>query len=273
MAYAGGLEQIGLYGLKHSGNVSFINNRTGNEDLYIDYCNTFTISTTADKVTARGQGADMVSWDLAKVVEGTMECEVTSLEVQAVLNGTALANANRTFYNREVFTLTQANQAVDLREVPANGTQVRYYKVDKDKRTKEVGATVTQVPVANLTDTGTPTQKRKLTTAGTQPGDIIVVNYQTTKQALSFAVSSINENSDSYTMVVHSKAKTHADSVYVPVQIVFKNVNLRANGDLTFDAENPSPFSLTIDILKDVDGNIAEWSLIPDVGATAYPIA
>ena len=278
MAYAGGLEQIGLIGLKDVGRVSFINNKTGNEDLYIDYANTFTITTTADKVTARGRGSDMVAWDLPKTVEATMDCEVTSLEVQSVLNGTALANANRTFYNREVFTLTQANQAVDLREVPAANTQVRYYKVDKDKRTKIAGATVTSVPVAQLTDsTATPVQKRKLTTAQTVVGDIIVVTYQTTKQALSFTIASINENSASYTMVIHAKAKTHADGVYVPVQVVFKNVNLRANGDLTFDAENPSPFTVTIDIMQDTDGNIAEWALIPDitVGADAkvpYPL-
>lgn len=276
--YAGGLANIGILGVKDVGRVSFYDNKTSQEVLYIDYAQTFNISTTADKVTARGRGSDLVSWSLSKIMEATMECEVTSMEAQSAIYGTTATELNTTFYNREVFTITAQNQQITLREVPANNTTVRWHKVAKDKRTKI--SAITEVLATNLAEEATiqPAGKRKLTTTGSAVGDIVVVNYMTSKQALSFNIKALDDdNVNSYTMVIHAKGKTHVEGAYTPMQIVFKNVNLRANGELNLDAENPSPFSISIDILQDSNGNMAEWSLIPDytVGTNtkvAYPL-
>lgn len=258
MAKFSGLESVGIFGQKDIGKISFINNRTGNEDLYIDYANTAEFSLSSEAVYARGNSQNMVSFDQSKEGSGTISCEISSVYQLALANGSPIEEKARQYYIREEFTMKKEGDKAELKEKPANGT-VKFYKVGSDKRTK--------LPLATQ-----PTiQDKTVTFTGSKAGETYVVAYMSERQGIGFTIKAINETSDSYTMIIHSRVKTHVEGSYVNAEVRFPNVTMRSEGTMIFDAENVSTFDIAIDILADKNGDMCTWSLIPDLVTTPVP--
>lgn len=252
MAYSG-LENVGIFGLKDVGKITFISNKTGEEKLYINYANNFEFSASGESIKARGNGSDMVSFDQAKTGEGTFDLELASLELLAFGNGSTLETSTHKFYNRDEFDIKSNDEVVTLSETPTG--QVRFYKLQKDRRTK----------IGELTDATITGKSATLT--GAVAGDIIVAVYFTSKEALNFTIKATNEISESCTMILRCKGKTHAEGSFVDMQLTFPNVTTRSENAFTFSADSVSPFTLNVDIMGDSIEDMVKWALVPDIVA------
>lgn len=246
-----GLENVGIFAIKDVGRISFISNKTGKEKAYINFANKFDFSATGETIKAKGNGSDMVSFDQPKQGEGTFDLELTSLEVMSFSNGSELKTSFVEFYNRDEFEVTEADETVELKDTPVG--KVTFYKLQKDRRTK----------IGELT-TASVTGKNAILT-GSKAGDIIVATYFTSKEALNFTIKATNELSESCTMILRCKGKTHAEGAFVDMQLTFHNVNTLAENAFSFDAENVSPFTLKVDILGNSVEDMVNWALVPDV--------
>jgi hypothetical protein len=246
-----GLENVGIFAIKDVGRISFISNKTGEEKVYINFANKFDFSATGETVKAKGNGSDMVSFDQPKQGEGTFDLELTSLEVMSFANGSKLKTSAVRFYNRDEFEVKSNDEVVQLSETPTG--VVKFYKLQKDRRTK-----IGELATATVNE-------KSATLTGAKTGDIIVATYFTSKEALNFTIKATNELSESCTMVLRCKGKTHAEGAFVDMQLTFPNVNTLAENAFSFDAENVSPFTLKVDILGDSLEDMVNWAFVPDI--------
>ena len=251
MSYSG-LENVGIFAIKDVGRISFISNKTNKEKAYINFANKFEFSATGETIKAKGNGSDMVSFDQPKQGEGTFDLELTSLEVMSFANGSELKSSAVKFYNRDEFDVTSNDAVVTLSDTPVG--DVKFYKLQKDRRTKIGELTTAQV-----------TSGKSATLTGAVEGDIIVATYFTSKEALNFTIKATNELSESCTMILRCKGKTHAEGAFVDMQLTFPNVTTLAENAFSFDAENVSPFTLKVDILGDSLEDMVNWALVPDI--------
>lgn len=251
MSYSG-LENVGILAIKDVGRISFISNKTSKEKAYINFANKFEFSATGETIKAKGNGSDMVSFDQPKQGEGTFDLELTSLELMSFANGSELKTSAVKFYNRDEFDVTTNDQVVTLKDTPVG--EVKFYKLQKDRRTK-----IGELSTAQIT-TG-----KSATLTGAKKGDIIVATYFTSKEALNFTIKATNELSESCTMILRCKGKTHAEGAFVDMQLTFPNVTTLAENAFSFDAENVSPFTLKVDILGDSLEDMVNWALVPDI--------
>lgn len=254
MAYSG-LENVGIFGIKHCGMLSFVNNVTKNEDLYCDYANSSEFSISGETVDALGQGTAYVSWDKPKEGTGTLNLQISSMEMMALANGSTLENKQQQFYNREEFTLSTGTDKLTLKDTPLEGS-VKVYKLASDK--------VTKISKPGLGGTLGVDNKKEVTIAGGTKGDVVVVAYLTQKTGLTFAIKSLNEKMTNYTIYMRAQVKTKAEGQYAWAQLTFPNVMVTAENNFNFDAENPTDFTLNLRILPDANGDMVKWSLVPD---------
>lgn len=256
----GGLENVGLWGLMSAGKISFISNKTGEEALYIDYANTFTVSYDYTDINARGRATDMVTWRGPITATGELGLEISSLEQMALSSGAKISDGNIIIHNRYNLKATKNDQQITLPEDVIDGT-IKAYKVLNDGVTKD--------SKSSITPTATPGgQKKIFVLTGSKTNDDIVVIYQVQRTAKSFALSAIDKSSESYTMIVHADAKTHIEGSLVPIQLKFGNVKLNPSTETSFDAENPSTFSLNVKIMADKNGDICTWSYVTDAAGS-----
>lgn len=257
MAYSG-LETVGIFGIKHCGMLSFVNNVTKNEDLYCDYANSSEFSISGDTVDALGQGTAYVSWDTPKEGTGTLNLQISSMEMLSLSNGATLSDTQQEFYHREMYTINGPTDSATLKEANIVATSLKYYKLANDK--------VTKLPIGTLKPTTAPEggDKTRVTFAGGQKGETILVTYMTNKTATGFVIKSLNEKMTNYTLYMRAQVKTKAEGQYVWVQLTFPNVMVTAENNFNFDAENPTDFVLNLRILPDSNGDMVKWALIPD---------
>lgn len=250
MSYSG-LEHVGILAIKDVGKISFISNKTKKEKAYISFANKFEFSASGETVKAKGNGKDMVGFDQPKEGEGTFDLQLTSLEVMSFANGSELKTSAVEFYNRDEFIVDANDEVVTLSDTPVG--EVKFYKMQADKATKIGDLATAQV-----------TSGKSATLTGAKKGDIVVACYFTSKEALNFTINATNELSESCTMILRCKGKTHVEGAFVDMQLTFPNVNTVAENAFAFDAENISDFSLKVDILADSRGKLVEWAYVPD---------
>ena len=256
-----GLEKIGIWGMVSAGKISFINNKTGVEDLYIDYANSLSISYDYSDINARGRNSDMVTWRSAISATGELGLEISSLEQMALSSGATIKEDKVVFYNRMQIVATKDEDTITLKEEPIKDS-VKAYVFLNDNVTKDTSRAIT------IEGNG---GARAFKLKGSKKGDIIVITYETEKNAKNFALSSVEKESASYTMIIHADGKTHVEGSLVPLQIKFGNVKLNPTTETALDAENPVSFTISLKILADSKGDICTWSYVPDVEETTAP--
>lgn len=246
-----GLENVGIYGIKDVGMISFISNLTKKETCYINYANNFKFDAKAESVKGTGNGVEMVSFDGVKKASGEFALELASMELMAFANGASLTTSLVDFYEREVVTCKSADEVVTLKKSPVAGS-VHVYKLQADGRTKIGELTTATVSNSNVT------------CVGAKSGDLLAISYITQAQAQNFSIKATSELSQSCTMVLRCKGKTATEGAFVPMQLTFPNVNALADNAFEFDATKVSPVTLKVDILGDSLENMVKWALVPD---------
>lgn len=245
-----GLEAVGLVAIKDVGKISFISNKTKKEKLYLNIANKFDFSLSGDSVKAKGNGKDMVSFDLPKTGEGTFDLELASMDILSFANGSELKESTVSFYNRDEFEITSINEQVTLKDTPVGDIQV-YVIAEDGTKIKEL--------------TGLSATGKTVVTTGSKKGDKLAIVYFTSKEALNFTIKATKEISESCTMILRCKGKTKTEGAFVDMQLTFPQVSVSSENAFNLDAENVTAFTLKVDIMGDSLDDMVQVALVPDI--------
>ena len=274
------------YGIKEVANVYFeaLKNaddgsyRMGDIVLYLGTLKVSTIETTAENVSAQGGWGNpkLVTWDYGKDINVTLEDAVISWEEMSILLGAKKNNASATkpltirktaeynFHNNNIVWPTaeyekqpgltvsgkhqfpaaadMANKTVHFMDL-TNGARGTVKVVDAE--------TLLTFTVGDEAYTPTPDN-----------GDLRIRFFweDTTTDEAKAAVELVispNEFPDTYRVVGDALIRSEKDNMDEAFQFVINKAKLLSEVTLTMQAEgDPSTFSMTLNVLRDPDGNM-----------------
>ena len=240
----------GIAGIKDSADVMLISRKTGKPVLTIDYANTFSISLSSESVSARKKGQDAITWANPKEGTITLGVEMLNGSLISMLLGSPVLNKMVDFYKREVFDITSADQAVDLKGTPKSGS-VTAFKVREDG-------------VTHISEIASPEiLAKRVTLTGVVEGDKVCVYYLTEEQANTFSIAGKRLLTEDYRLIAVTTTKLYENGDEVPIELEATKVSPEENIELSFDAENPSSFEIAFKMMVDENDEMLKWKEIP----------
>lgn len=133
--------------MKDAADMVFINKKTGNPDVFIDYANVTSTEFTTSTVYATKKGANAVAFDGARSGKLKIDTELFSLKLLALVAGQDLdefeTNREARLFEREVFKLTKDRQ-IRLSNMAESGSLTIYkLREDGEHDGREVAAETT----------------------------------------------------------------------------------------------------------------------------------
>lgn len=232
----------GLYGIKDCGDLTLYNRKTGKPALHINYANSFEISFSSSPVYATKKGKKAIVWD--GEIEGTctISTQLTSTELFALVFGGELTEGAQALYKREVFTLKANDEQVTLKGTP-KGTSVHAYVLNGDGATHEKELASASLSV------------KQVTLTGGKKDEVVAIYYMEDGVGGTFTIKGTKDTAD-YKLVCLAFGKSYENGESIPMQITLPKVAPQSNATLTFSAENPSSFDITLDILVDENDDL-----------------
>lgn len=237
---------MGLFGIKDAGLITLYDRGTDKPELYLDYANSFEISTSSTPVYAMKRGQKSIAWNGAKETTCKFSTQLSSNELFSFIFNSPMVSEARDLYKEEVFKAESDGDSVTLQETPKANTVVAFtLQADGVTHAKELTVAVTGKEVA---------------LSGVKTGETVRVYYMTTKQGKSFKLKGIDETTKDYKLVCIANGKDYATGNQAPLEIVLPKVAPQSNLTISFDAENPSSFDITLDCLVDENGDVLIWN-------------
>lgn len=237
------------FGILNASKIILFDKSTGKAVLKIPQANSISLEIKSDSKTAKEQGMDAITWNLAKTGELKINSETTSFAQLAEMlgsNGLKLNATNETYVKTETFTVTTAGTLVlSLSSAPLANSVVSFNTLT------EGGDLLKEL--VGVVDGSNP-KKFTITDARLLVGDTVEVNYIDSISAggvYTFKVSGIGSRKPSRKLIANVLRTNGADNSLEMMQLEVPNVLPENAMTLTFDAENPSKFEFTLKIMKD----------------------
>ncbi|NRU52564.1 hypothetical protein [Clostridium beijerinckii] len=265
------------FGILNASEIKLFSKSTDKLILKILQGNSLSLEVKSDSKSAKEQGVEAITWNLAKTGSMKLSTETTSFAQLAEAlgsNGLKLNTDSETYDRSETFTVTSNGSiTINLANEPMVSSVVSFHKLTLDG---ELGDELTAV--VDVTDK----KKFTITDSKLKINDIIEVNYiesLTAGKVYTFKVSGKGGNTEARRLVANVLCKNRVDGSMRVMQLVVPNVVLENSMTLTFDADTPSKFELTLKvmadaILKDENGDplFFELKSLSDIVGTITPI-
>lgn len=238
-----------LYGLKDAADFEVVRKSDGKRVLWANYCQTSSISFSADSTFAHNKTVNAVRWDGNR--EGTFNTttEIFNLEWLALLFGSDIISSDTMeFLERE--ELTVADGKVSLAKTPLASPKPAVYVANE----KDPTDLSNPVEDANVTVTG-----KDITLTGVDDGAQVVVIYTTSAKGKKFTVD--NKHFPGSYIISGVSALRDTDNVDHPCQFKILNVKPQSNVELTMDVNNVCQLAITWDVLADAKGDMYEMKM------------
>ena len=240
-----------IYGLKDAANFEVTRLSDNTRVLWADYCQTSSISFSADPTFAHNKTVNAVRWDGNRQGAFNTTTELFNLEWLGLLFGSDISTIDAApFLEREVLTVGDGGK-VSLAKTPVSGTKPAVYKVTAKDYTD------LSSPVA---DTAVTVSSKELTITGVTKGDIIAVIYTAPAKAKKFTVD--NKHFPGSYSITGVSALRDTDNVDHPCQFRVMNAKPQSNVELSMDVNNVCQLNITWDILADANGNMYEMQML-----------
>jgi hypothetical protein len=265
------------FGILNASEIRLFSKSTDKLILKILQGNSLSLEVKSDSKSAKEQGVEAITWNLAKTGTMKLATETTSFSQLAEAlgsNGLKLNTDSETYDRHETFTVnTDGSIVINLANEPMASSVVSFNKLTLDG---ELGEEFTAVSDA------VDKKKFTITNSNLKKNDVVEVNYiesLTAGKIYTFKVSGKGGNTEARRLVANVLCKNRVDGSMRVMQLVVPNVVLENSMTLTFDADTPSKFELQLKvmadaILKDENGDplFFELKSLADVIATVTPI-
>lgn len=99
---------MATYGMRDAANLTFVNKKTGNIDLFLDYANATSSEWTSDRVYATKKGTNAIAWDTGRTGTLTVDSELFDLSYLALVLGSDIEKGTNGIMKREVYTVDES---------------------------------------------------------------------------------------------------------------------------------------------------------------------
>jgi len=211
--------------------------------------NSLSLEVKSDSKSAKEQGIEAISWSLGKTGTMKLSTETTSFAQLAEAlgsNGLKLNTENETYNRTETATVeADGSVVITLSTEPLTGSVVSFNLLTRDGELME-----------SLTGVVDVTDKKKftITDTGLKIGNIVETNYiesMASGKVYTFKVSGKGSNTGARKLVANVLCKNRVDGSMTVMQLIVPNIILENSLTLTFDAENPSKFELSMKVMSD----------------------
>lgn len=265
------------FGILNASEVRLFDKSTDKLFLKILQGNSLSLEVKSDSKSAKEQGIEAITWNLAKTGTLKLSTETTSFAQLAEAlgsNGLKLNTDSETYDRTETATVTSAGTLViNLSALPLTNSVVNFHLLTRDG---ELGTELTGVV------DGTDKKKFTITDTSLIVGDIVEVNYiesLASGKIYTFKVSGKGGNNGARRFVANVLCKNRVDGSMQVMQLVIPTVVIENSLTLTFDADTPSKFDLTMKVmadavLKDENGDPLFFTLksLAPIVATVTPM-
>lgn len=99
---------MATYGMRDAANLTFVNKKTGNIDLFLDYANATSTEWTSDRVYAMKKGTNAIAWDTGRVGTLTIDSELFDLSYLAMILGSDITKGTNQVIKRKVYDVEES---------------------------------------------------------------------------------------------------------------------------------------------------------------------
>lgn len=255
----------GLFAILDAGNISFIDKTTKKPYVHIDYANSFEVATTTDLVYAKAKGVNRVAFSKGSTGTSKIETELASTKLFSLLTGSEVTTGAGTILKREVF-LVASSRDFTLSKTPT--TVLGVGTVMADGVTEIESFTVESGTTASAGKAIVSTNTIKMFSTDLVAGDTLVVYYLEAETSVDKFIVVAKPQSSYYEVYADVSVKYDSDGSEDFVQLHIFKAKPKENLTLTFSTDNPSKFTIEMDVLPDsaykyngADG-MYEWSQI-----------
>ena len=99
------------YAMKDASELTFVNKRTGNIDLFLDYANATSSEWSSERVFATKKGTNAVAWDMNRTGTLTVDSEMFDLKYLALILGSEIEEGTSGVMKRAVYQVDSERRA------------------------------------------------------------------------------------------------------------------------------------------------------------------
>lgn len=245
------------FAIKDACNVTVYERATGKPVFYTEDLNAFNLSLNSETVYAKSKGANKIAFDGA--LEGTLtfESEVIQFPQMAMILSSDIVDTEAKVGRRLIKEINAEKKVVLTGCTPVTGS-ISVFTVEPDGKThvEELGAT----PSTASGDTTVT-----LTGVGAVAGAKVAVYFLEKKPKVKKITVSGEGKSSNYFMHGYTTAKDEF-GVNQIMTIKVNNCKPQRSIELALNADAPSTFNTTFDLLPDENGEYFELSFLGEDG-------
>lgn len=98
---------MATYGMRDAANLTFVNKKTGNIDLFLDYANATSTEWSSDRVYATKKGTNAIAWDTGRVGTLTIDSELFDLSYLAMILGSDITKGTNQIVKRQIYDVEE----------------------------------------------------------------------------------------------------------------------------------------------------------------------
>lgn len=99
---------MATYGMRDAANLTFVNKKTGNIELFLDYANATSTEWSSDRVYATKKGTNAIAWDTGRVGTLTIDSELFDLSYLAMILGSDITKGTNQVIKRQVYNVEES---------------------------------------------------------------------------------------------------------------------------------------------------------------------
>jgi hypothetical protein len=247
--YLKGGNQMNIYGIKDSANVTIKRKSDGSVFLYADYATTSTNEWKASNVYAKSKDVNAIRWDWDYGREGTLklEFEVFDLKLISMLVGSEFEKGSNNICTREVLEVSSSH-TLTLSETPVESS-LQVFKLDQDGITNMAELTVGD-PSSSEDHYSVSDKTITVSETAFKEGDKISVFYVKPSEESRQLVINADKFAENFEVIGDTYIRG-TDGVDEFVQIDFLNCKPKSNFTISMSASQVTKLSIEFDILKD----------------------
>ncbi|MCI9976453.1 hypothetical protein JY742_10000 [Clostridioides difficile] len=252
------------FAIKDASNIIVKNRVSGKPLFYTEDLNTFNYKIDSESVYAKAKGANSIAFDGALTITLTMEQQVLQMNQLAMLLASDVVEETAKVGKRKLLVSDDAKK-VTLENLRPVANSISVYSVEKDgiSLVKELKFT-SSISGSNTEITITDTEFTE--------GDRVTVFYLEEKPKAKVIKIKDGSTAPNYIIEGDVLVKT-TDGDYMVLYMTIPNAKAQRSIELNLEAENPSSFNLTVDVLKDENGEYSTFAFVGSENVTPTVMA
>lgn len=249
------------FAIKDAGNVLVKARSTGKPIFYTRTPNTFNFTLESETVYAKAKGSNAIAFDGAITATLTIEQEVVTFDQFTMILATDMTEGVQKITERYVGTL-DGSKKVTIKNKTFVPNSVVVFALDADgvSNGKPLDASASQAS-ANIEVT--------INEEDSKQGDKVAVFYMIELPATTKSITVKDVvNSQNYIVEADIAVKT-AMGTNMVMYATFYNCKAQRAIELALDAENPTNFTTTMDVLPNEQGEYCTFAFVGDESGTS----